>query len=343
MHLRLARLIWTAAVVAVAGVAAGTALTAAQRPAPSELEQPLPQGDPIEPAVTPNGRTLTGALRTPDGTRRTYRLYVPSGLPEGTAVPLMIALHGGLGSGRQFEQNSGFDGLAQANGFLVVYPDGTAIGRRAKHRVWNAGGCCGVAQESRRDVDDVKFVSLLIDRLKATHHIDRKRVYVAGHSNGAMLAFRVACELSGKVVAIGVQAGTLLSEPCRPPHPVSVLEIHGTADENVPIDGGSGSKGLSGVEFPAPRAALEMLAAANRCPSQPTSSPDGQNRDVSYLVWRPCLRGSAVVWVRVANANHAWMGHPPSSPGAGPLLGMPYMGFDASAAIWSFLSAHPRT
>ena len=307
---------------------------------------PVPYGAPFKPAVAATGEVLQGSLRTLDGRLRTYRLYVPSSLSARRRVPLLVALHGGLGSGKQFEQISGFDGLAQANRFLVVYPDGTRL-RGLKHScVWNAGGCCGAAEQSRGNVNDVRFISLLIDRLEREYRVDRERVFVTGHSNGAMLGLRLACQLSDKVDAVAVQSGTLFIDSCRPRRPVSVLEIHGTADQNVPIDGGKGSKDVSGSVYPPPEQGLETLAAADRCRRGPLTSGDPKNHALSYEVWRPCTGGTVVEWIKVAGASHAWMGHRSSSLLARivsrRLSGKPYMGFDSSAAIWSFLSAHPR-
>jgi polyhydroxybutyrate depolymerase len=263
-------------------------------------------------------------------------------LPRHRRVPLLIALHGGLGSGAQFEQQTDFDGLAEANGFIVVYPDGTPVRPGSDEEVWNAGACCSVASQSERNVNDVGFISALITKLEGRFDIDRHRVYVTGHSNGAMLGERLACQLSNKVVAIAVQSGTLVTDKCTPSDPVAVLEIHGTADQNVPIDGGVGTKGLNKEDYPAPVDALTTLAGQDGCPSGAATQSDPSNPAVTLEIWRPCRDDTIVEWAKVAGANHAWMGHPASR--ASEILdgGLPYMGFDSSAAVWSFLAAHPR-
>ena len=93
------------------------------------------------------------------------------------------------------------------------------------------------------------FISTVIDRVEASHDIDHHRVFAAGHSNGAIMSYRLACELADKIVAIGVQAGALEVQPCHPALPVAAIEIHGTADQNIPIDGGKGSAGISQADF----------------------------------------------------------------------------------------------
>ena len=290
------------------------------------------------PAVEPVGTVVEGTVRTPDGLTRRYRLYVPSTLRAGERVPLLVALHGGTGWGAQFELNTGFDGLAESNHFLVVYPDGTnARAESTTLLTWNGGVCCGAAAD--RDVDDVRFISLLLDELERTQPVDTSRVFATGHSNGAILSYRLACEMSDRISAIGVQSG-VIGVPCRPARPVSVFHLHGLADTNIPIDGGRGS-GIAGVVFPSPRIAPATFVESDRCTTGPFDASDSANPDVTARTWSECEEGRAVRFVTVAGASHAWMGHPSSAAGAASLVGTPYQGFDASRAIWSFLAAQP--
>jgi len=327
------------ATVAIAGSASGAV------PATQESSQStpiVPFGAVIKPAVAAKGHDISGSISVPGGGRRTYTLYVPKSLPKATPVPLLVGLHGGLGSGRQFEQNTDFDGLAEANRFIVVYPNGTPIRPAAPNRlVWNGGGCCSVAEQSQQNVNDVGFISALITKMEHRYDIDKSRVYATGHSNGAILAERLACQLSNQIVAIGVQAGDLFVNSCVTSHPVSVLEIHGTDDQNIPINGGVGSRSLTRADFPPPVDGLKTLAAQDACPSTPTTRVDPSNSAVNFEIWQPCHAGTLVEWAKVTGANHAWMGHP-ASPGTQSLVGSAYMGFDSSAAVWSFLSAHAR-
>ena len=308
-------------------------------PAPAGTEVPPAA---VRPAVKPTGATTDATIRTADGRDRTYHLYVPATLPAGT-VPLLVALHGGGGWGAQFEANSGFDGLAEANGFLVVYPDGLAVPALGQGRVWNGGACCGPAAQDRLNVDDVAFISSVIDQVEAAHAVDPTRVYAAGHSNGAIMSYRLACELADRIVAIGVQAGSLEIDACHPSHPVSVLEIHGTADTNIPIDGGRGTSGISQVDFNPPGDAVQAFVGANGCPAPPAVSVDAGNADVTSQTWGPCAAGSTVRWTKVAGANHAWMGHTASAGVAERVGGEPYAGLDATLTIWTFLSAQRRS
>jgi polyhydroxybutyrate depolymerase len=306
-------------------------------PAPGDTAVLTPEaaGAGVKPGVDPVG-TKVDATISLGGLDRTYHVYLPSALPRDQSVPLLVALHGGTGWGTQFEANSGFDRLAEANGFIVVYPDGVGLGRNAdRMRTWNAGLCCGPAQKNQ--IDDVGFVSAVIDQVGADRHIDLNRVFVTGHSNGAMLSYRVACELSDKVAAIGVVAGSLAVDPCPTRQPVSVMEVHGTGDTHVPIEGGHGANGVAGVDFPSPREGVATMARLAGCVGDPNVTADG---DLTTTEWRACDGATTVKLVAITGAEHAWPGSAPTRVNA---AGPPYPGYDASREIWAFLSTHPRS
>lgn len=292
-----------------------------------------------QPAAAAVGSVTDRTLVTADGLRRTYRLFVPAGLTG--KAPLLIALHGGLGSGSQFESTSGFNGLATANGFLVAYPDGVARSADGSGgvRTWNAGKCCGPAVT--RKVDDVAFLRAVVRDVAAIRMVDRSRVYAVGHSNGGMMALRLACTASGVFAAVGVQSASLEVPTCRSRHPVSLLQIHGTADTNIPLAGGSGS-GIAGVAFAPPRQGAQRMARIAECRSKPARLRDTSNRDLALNHWTSCASGTDVRFLTVRGAGHAWMGRPSSSPWADAYMGAPYPGLDSSRALWAFLSTHRR-
>ena len=285
----------------------------------------------LEDAVRPLARQVTHGMIEVDGRERTYRLYVPSELPAGS-VPLFVGLHGGTGWGDQFARTNHIEGLAESNGFIVVHPDGVKIGD-GPGGVWNGGVCCGVA--ARQEVDDVAFVEALIDRIGDGWDIDSHRVFAFGHSNGAIMSYRLACELPDRIVGIGVVAGTLGVDPCLPDQPVSVMHVHGDADQNLPLAGGRGNLGASGVDFPPPRLGFARLASAGGCPGA-RSRTDG---DLTIESREPCRAGSAAVFVTIATAPHAWPG---GTPIVRPRSGPGYPNYDATTELVRFLLAHPR-
>lgn len=274
---------------------------------------------------------------TVDGRERTYRLYVPASLPDGP-VPLFVALHGGGGSADRFAGTNHVEDLADEEGFVVVHPDGVDLGSpRRDGGVWNGGVCCGPA--ARDGVDDVAFVAALVDRIAGDRPIDPARVHAFGHSNGGIMSYRLACELADRIAGIGVVAGTLGVEGCRPSRPVSVVHVHGDADRHVPIQGGAGPDSVAGVDFPPPRDGFAVLAAGIGCPppadAERTTPGDGDLtvEDLS------CDDGTAARFVTIAGADHPWPG------GTGRprrRAGDTYAGYDATAELVDFLLAHPR-
>jgi polyhydroxybutyrate depolymerase len=280
------------------------------------------------------GTTTDITVHTADGRDRTAHVYVPPNLPTGRRVPLLVALHGGTGWGTQFERTSGFDALADEHGFIVVYPDGIGVGPNADLlRTWNGGVCCGPAV--RQNVDDVAFLRQLVSTLSEQHRVDPDRVFATGHSNGMIMAYRLLCEASDVFVAAAGQAGTLGVDDCHPSRPVSLRHIHGTADQNIPLDGGRGSASIAGVDFPSPRAGIKTFAAADGCRSARTTTEG----PVTTKRWRHCDGRTEVELVTVDGASHAWMGATGLTRPGGPV---PSTDYDSSRSSWAFLAAHPR-
>ena len=167
-----------------------------------------------------------------------------------------MVLHGGLGNAERIESKQSEHGLnmdttAEKDGFIVAYLNGTPVTRffGGKMLGWNAGGgCCG--QSAANNVDDVAYISGAISYLADRYGIDRNRVYGMGHSNGAMMAQRLICETTVLAAAVAISGPLNLdTEHCPAAEGRRVLAIHGNDDENVPLAGGRGTKGLSGVAY----------------------------------------------------------------------------------------------
>jgi polyhydroxybutyrate depolymerase len=159
-------------------------------------------------------------------------------------VPVVFVFHGWRNTASSF-QPVGLKEMADANGFLLVTPDGSGPGDDTS---WNAGGCCGSAAAD--EVDEAAFVRQMLSDLGTLANLDPRRIYAAGFSNGAMLVYRLACEMSDTFAAVAPLAGTLFYTPCQPQQPVSVVHVHGLADTIVPYAGGGDliSGGFPSVE-----------------------------------------------------------------------------------------------
>jgi polyhydroxybutyrate depolymerase len=256
---------------------------------------------------------------------RTYIVYRPAFLPA--AAPLVVMLHGGFGSARQAQRSYRWNAEADDGHFVVAYPDGL-------YRAWNAGGgCCG--RPARMQVDDVGFIAAMVAAIGRAIPLDANRVYATGMSNGGIMAYTLACR-TPIFAAIGPVAATQLAGR-PPPDAVSVIHIHGTADRNIPYNGGPGS-GAARINGPSAPTLNARWRAANHCRPPVTSTNGVVTRAVAQSPG-----GRSVELVTIAGAGHQWPGAVPM-PAAQRLLPLdpPSTALDATRAIWRFFAAHPR-
>jgi polyhydroxybutyrate depolymerase len=225
---------------------------------------------------------------------------------------------------------------ADAAGFVAVYPDGTGPGASF---TWNGGNCCGYALENR--VDDVAFIGALLDDLATVLRVDARRVYATGMSNGAVMVYRLAAELSDRIAAVAPVAGTMGTETCAPRRPVSVLYFHGTEDEFVPFRGGRGAKSLSGTDFYSVDHSIRAWVRADGCQEAPATEelPD-RAHDGTRVVRRTYgggRGGAEVVLVMIEGGGHTWPGR--SVPAK--VLGRATRNVCANDLMWEFFERHP--
>jgi polyhydroxybutyrate depolymerase len=188
-------------------------------------------------AAPPIG-TTERSVRTRDGLRR-YLVHVPRNAPPRRFLiprryPLLILLHGSGEDGRIIEDMTQMDSVSERYNMIVAYPDGTRSILGKISADWNSGECCGYA--ARRGVDDMSFLRGIIEDLSKHGIVNPRRIYVAGFSSGAELAYRAGCELSDRISAIAVVSGSIAVGHCHPLRAVSLVAIQGTADDEVPFD-----------------------------------------------------------------------------------------------------------
>jgi len=246
--------------------------------------------------------------------QRRYHVHVPPHR-RGQPLPVMLALHGGGGSGRQFQRENALDPVAERERFVAVYPDGTGP-LKGRLLTWNAGDhCCGWARE--HGVDDSGFLLAVLDDLATRTSIDRARIYVTGHSNGAMMSYRFASEQAGRVSAIIPVGGAMDLAHFSPARPVAVLHIHSVDDPRALYDGGLGPN-FPGtdhrVEHQPVSQSLARWAQFNGCQPQPLTQAVSEGRGpdagqtVTRLVYTGCQAGGAVEHLRLSGSGHGWPG-----------------------------------
>jgi polyhydroxybutyrate depolymerase len=261
------------------------------------------------------------------GVERSYVVHVPPGYDGSRPVPLVLAFHGITLDANEMIRISGFNDQSDAAGFIVVYPNASGT-----QMSWNGGHCCGEA--ALNNVDDVGFVRAVIAELSAAFHIDPDRIYATGFSNGAILVYRLACEMSDQIAAIGPVSATQALEDmqaCQPSRPVPVIHFHGTDDDPNPYNGGTTS---GGVQFISVEDAIRFWVDFNSCPVNPQRTESGS---IIHDVYLPCRGGASVELYTVTGGKHAW----PGGEAVNLRMGEPTMEISATTIMWEFFLAHP--
>ncbi len=171
------------------------------------------------------------------GGNRPVPVHVPPSYVQGTPMPLVVMLHGYSVTANTEEFYLKLTPLADARGFLYATPQGLIDTQGNPY--WNAtDACCDIGGTG---VDDSTYLSTVITQISAKYTVDPKRVFFVGHSNGAFMSYRMACDHSDQVAAIASLAGAMVADvsKCAPKGPVSILEIHGNADATISYNGGS--------------------------------------------------------------------------------------------------------
>ncbi len=289
----------------VLAVILGLAPAVAGAQEPPAPPAPLPAGD-HDLALEHGGRT------------RHYLVHVPPGAPPAGGRPVVVSFHGGGGSGAIQQRMDGLDRVADTEGFLVVYPDGT--GRLERYLLtWNAGPCCGYAYEHA--VDDVGFTLALLGDLSGRVGVDATHVYATGLSNGAMMAYRLAADAPDRIAAIAPVAGALSLPDLKLPEPVPVMHFHSVDDPRAVYPGGLGPPfpfTQVRVEHPSVERVIAQWRRADGCPDEPVTGPTAHGtpgasdaeHTATRLVYGPCAGGAEVVLWRLTGAGHVWPGAP---------------------------------
>ena len=279
-----------------------------------------------------------------DGLKRTYLLHIPPSYDKNRPMPLVIALHGSGGSGKTMKRLTlgGFNTLSDKEGFIVVYPSG--VGRH-----WNDGREIAWHRAHTENIDDVGFISALIDHLVKELNIDQRRIYVTGMSGGALMAHRLACELSEKITAIATVAGGMPKEVfayCSPLRPISVLIINNVDDPVIPWEGGELRLGrLTLGEVVPVSSMVKYWVTHNQCSPIPviTYEPDKDPLDgtrVRKERYEKGKDGTDVILYAIEGGGHTWPGGQQYLPER--LIGKTSRDIDANEVIWNFFKKHAR-
>ncbi len=272
-------------------------------------------------SVCVTAQTIVSGSFVHNGLLRTYRLYIPAIYNSSTPVPLLLNLHGYSSNNIQQELYGNFKPVADTANFIIVHPNGTPDG--SGNLNWNSFGAS--------QVDDLGFLSDLIDTVAASYNIDINCIYSTGMSNGGFMSYELACLLSNRIAAVASVTGTMTwpkFQVCSPLHPVPVMHIHGTADATVPYFGS--------IAFVPVDSLVKFWANQSGCNPVPviTPVPDIDPADGCTAVnfrFSGGIQGSETELYMIDGGGHSW-------PGAPVNLNITNMDFSASVEIWRFLS-----
>lgn len=261
---------------------------------------------------------------------RTYYMYTPKSYNPKHPISLVLVFHGDNGTGKSIEKVSRFNNLAEAFGFIAVYPNGL------DHQ-WSFTG------HVRRKVDDISFVAALIGHIEQIRNINRRKIYATGFSQGGILTQALACKLPNKIAAFASVAGSLTTRFARSCHPtvsISMMMINGTKDSSIHYHGDPITQKEALVSIPE---TTNFWRRHDQCTSSsqfqhltPTKSLN--HLQVKAFRYSVCRNGSEVLQFAVVNGGHFWPGGASTDSKLNQVNIQ--LGFNASKAIWSFFQRH---
>ncbi len=251
-----------------------------------------------------------------DGLEREYIMYVPSS--SGPNGPLVFSLHGYDVPAEDHMNFTFMKEVADTAGFIVCYP-------KAIDNKWNSGTFL-----STPNVDDVGFISALIDTLQADYAIDLDRIYVFGFSNGGSMTFRLACELNDRFAKAASVSGAMTTASCNSAFPIPMLFMHGTADQTV---------FYHDVEE-----TMDQWLAINGCvlPADTIRLPDIDPWDGGYIdvfIHRNCTENSSVLLYKMYGGGHTWPGWSEEWEARFPFFGPTNRDIIADVELWKFFNS----
>jgi polyhydroxybutyrate depolymerase len=257
--------------------------------------------------------------------------------------PLVVLLHGAGGTAELAMRNTGWSGVADRDGVLLAYPEGTRRDPEAppmfrqNPQTWNDGS--GRGHTARQGIDDVAFLDALLSRLVSSHDADPARTYLAGFSNGGSMAFRAGAALAPRIAAIGPVAGHCWVTPASIERPVPALMIYGGKDPLNPAAGGEVTTPWGTAEYHPPvLQSFDRWRALNGCPGAPVVS--GAAGGVEAHSATGCGEGCEVRCLIDGELGHHWPGGPRLLPPwiAGPASDR----VDGAGVLWEFFRRHRR-
>jgi len=274
------------------------------------------------------------ASATIAGHMRIVIVHVPSGYTGGAKVPLVLNMHGSGATALDQEEFSAMDATADADGFIVAYPQGLIPDGSGYD--WNVPGVplTGGRAVPAGAADDVLFLTRVVGVLEHRYCIDPSRVFATGFSGGGRITSQLACDASGVFAAVAPVSGLRRPTPCPTSRPVPVIAFHGTADPVDPYAGNGEAYWTYSVPIAAQRWAQQDGCAVQATTSRPEAG-------VTLTAYTGCAGRAEVRLYAVAGEGHEWPGGPAVPRALSRILGPQSDAVDANGTMWAFFEAHP--
>lgn len=249
-----------------------------------------------------------------DGMNREYIIYVPNSYDGTSAVPLLLNFHGFGGSASQYMQEADMRSLAEADTFILVYPQGSCLDGSSH---WNP---CPTGGDNKSTADDVGFVEAMISEISSQYNLDMERIYAAGYSNGGMMAYGLANYKSDLIAAVASVSGTMLNCTGPTSHPMPVVHLHGTSDGVVSYNGSN--------DWNSVQSTLDYWINFNNTVSTPIVNIDNTGAmTIEHYVYDQGDNSVSVEHYKYIGGDHVWFNEL-------------YQGQNASNLVWSFMSKY---
>ncbi|MEQ1931311.1 MAG: PHB depolymerase family esterase [Parvularculaceae bacterium] len=291
---------------------------------------------PQESAASATAAGLTRVELNVGGDNRYYLIYVPRSYKPGAPTPLVMVFHGGGANAEKMAGQTGFSALAEREGFIVAFPNGSPM-RLKGSASWNTESGQFKDRSEKSGVDDVGFVRAALSRIKRDYNIDSRRVYATGMSKGGMFAYTLACRMSDEIAAIAAFSATMTIARCEPTQPVAILHVHGTADRTVPLDGGKGDLTAGGNNYPPVARGIDFWKSRDRCTAQEDVTKDGP--ETTCYAYRSCVRD--VKLCLIEGHGHGWPGKPAVKWQRQMKVNVSQT-FDGTGEAWEYFETHPK-
>lgn len=265
------------------------------------------------------------------GRERFFRVHLPMGYNDQKEYPLVFVFHGGLGNPDNIEKVTNFSLKADTEEFIVVYPYGTGSFEK-RLLTWNTGECCGYAY--KKNINDIAFIKSVLQKIKSEYMINDKMIYATGFSNGGMMCYLLACEMSDQFAAVAPVAATMFKEDaCNPANELSIIIFNSLDDQQIPYEGGIGEESVVKIEKLPVEKVVDFWSHKFNCTFlNKTEGSDYRKIDFGNP------NGIEVVLYTLLKGGHTW----PGGEKIRSFAKTPLKSISATDLIWDFFKNHPK-